>query len=87
MRVYHRSILGFEDKKDLGWVQDLILDRFTNAELHYLEVESGSILILLHGLGGNAWEWSDAIASLAEHYYVIAPDLIGFGGSISILQK
>ena len=43
------------------------------ADLHYLEAGSGSMLILLHGIGGNAWSWSDAIASLAEHYYT--PDV------------
>ncbi len=51
------------------------------AELHYLEAGKGSMLILLHGLGGNAWEWSSAIASLAEDFYVIALDQIGFGDS------
>lgn len=51
------------------------------ADLHYLEAGLGSMLILLHGIGGNAWSWSEAIAALAERYYVIALDRIGFGDS------
>lgn len=51
------------------------------AELHYLEAGQGSMLILLHGLGGNAWEWNQTILSLAKSFYVIALDQIGFGDS------
>jgi len=51
------------------------------AELHYLEAGSGPIVILLHGLGGNAKEWSNVMGYLAEHFYVIALDQIGFGYS------
>ena len=61
-----------------------IVDNFVSvlgADLHYLEAGSGSRLILLHGASGNAWSWSKTIASLAKHYYVIAPDHIGFGES------
>ena len=51
------------------------------AELHYLEAGEGSMLILLHGLGSNAWSWSNVISSLAEDFYAIALDQIGLGDS------
>ena len=64
---------------DIDIVENSVL--VYGAELHYLEAGEGSILILLHGLGGNAWEWSNAIALLTEYFYVIALDQIGFGDS------
>ena len=64
---------------DIDIVENSVL--VYGAELHYLEAGKGSILILLHGLGGNAWEWSNVISSLAECFYVIAIDQIGFGDS------
>ncbi len=41
-------------------------------------------LILLHGAGPGAHaasNWRHCIPALAEHYYVVAPDMIGFGQS------
>ena len=41
--------------------------------------ESGPILILLHGLPRNSWEWHHQIPPMAElGFRVIAPDLRGF---------
>ncbi len=38
-------------------------------------------LILLHGFPQNWWEWREVIAPLAQHYWVIVPDLRGAGWS------
>jgi pimeloyl-ACP methyl ester carboxylesterase len=49
---------------------------------HYLEAGEGPTLVLLHGgeFGGCAelsWEYN--IPALAEHFRVVAPDLLGYG--------
>jgi len=38
-------------------------------------------VLLIHGLAGSSKTWDDVIPSLAEHYDVIAPDLLGHGES------
>ncbi|PYS48902.1 MAG: 2-hydroxy-6-oxo-2-4-heptadienoate hydrolase [Acidobacteria bacterium] len=51
------------------------------AKIHYVEAGSGPVVVLLHGLGGDATNWSFNIASLAQKFRVIVPDQIGFGKS------
>jgi len=55
--------------------------RVYGAELHYFEAEQGPLVMLLHGLFGNAWQWSNIMERLAKHLYVIALDQIGLGWS------
>src|ERR1044071_6447115 len=43
------------------------------AKIHYLEAGSGSVVILLHGLGGNTSNWAPTISPLAQKYRVIVP--------------
>lgn len=42
---------------------------------------SGPALLLLHGLACDSSTWLDVMPALAEHYTVIAPDLLGHGES------
>lgn len=42
---------------------------------------SGPALLLLHGLACDSSTWADVIPELAEHFTVIAPDLLGHGES------
>lgn len=42
---------------------------------------AGPALLLLHGLGCDSSTWEPVIDALAEHYTVIAPDLLGHGES------
>lgn len=42
---------------------------------------SGPVLLLLHGIAGSSRTWREVMPVLAEHYHVIAPDLIGHGDS------
>jgi pimeloyl-ACP methyl ester carboxylesterase len=51
------------------------------AKIHYLEAGSGPVIVLLHGLGGDATNWTFNIAALSQKYRVIALDQIGFGKS------
>ena len=50
-------------------------------KIHYLEAGNGSVVILLHGLGSDASEWSDTIALLSKTHRVLAVDQVGFGQS------
>lgn len=47
----------------------------------YVVTGSGPALLLLHGLGCDHTTWAPVIDSLARRYTVIAPDLLGHGGS------
>lgn len=42
---------------------------------------SGPALLLLHGLACDSSTWAKVMPTLAEHYTVIAPDLLGHGES------
>jgi len=47
----------------------------------FRRVGSGPALLLLHGLGSNSATWLPVMPRLAEHFTVIAPDLLGHGAS------
>jgi 2-hydroxymuconate-semialdehyde hydrolase/2-hydroxy-6-oxo-octa-2,4-dienoate hydrolase len=53
-------------------------------ETFYLEAGSGDPVVLLHGSGpgvsGRA-NWQHTIPGLAEHFRVIAPDIVGYGAT------
>ena len=47
----------------------------------YRRKGKGPALLLLHGLGCESGTWEPVMDALAEHYTVIAPDLLGHGES------
>ncbi len=47
----------------------------------YRRAGEGEAILLIHGLAGSSRTWDDVIPTLAEHYDVIAPDLLGHGES------
>jgi pimeloyl-ACP methyl ester carboxylesterase len=50
--------------------------------IHYWDVGSGPVLVLVHGLGSSKdLDWGHVVAPLSQKYRVIAPDQVGFGGS------
>jgi triacylglycerol lipase len=51
------------------------------AKIHYQEAGTGPVVILLHGLGGDATNWAMTVGPLSQKYRVIVPDQIGFGMS------
>ena len=51
------------------------------ARMSYLAAGAGSPIVLVHGLGGSATNWSELAPLLARTHRVIAPDLPGHGGS------
>jgi pimeloyl-ACP methyl ester carboxylesterase len=50
-------------------------------KIQYVDVGTGPVVVLLHGLGGNSSNWAFNFAALSAKYRVIAPDQIGFGRS------
>jgi 3-oxoadipate enol-lactonase len=50
-------------------------------DLAYTEGGTGEALILIHGLGANAWSWRQQLEELSQAYRVVALDLRGHGNS------
>ncbi len=56
------------------------------VELHghpvtYHRLGEGPALVLVHGITSSSRTWHEVMPALAEHHTVIAPDLLGHGGS------
>jgi pimeloyl-ACP methyl ester carboxylesterase len=50
--------------------------------LHYLEgPDNGPSVIFLHGGGDSSLHWKKVLEKFYEEYYVVAPDLRGYGNS------
>lgn len=49
--------------------------------LHYVTAGKGAPVVLLHGIPQTCHEWRYILPSLAEKYFVVAPDLRGLGDS------
>ena len=49
--------------------------------LAFVELGSGPVLLLIHGMAGVLENWRDVIGPLARNHTVVAPDLPGHGGS------
>ena len=47
----------------------------------YVKAGSGPALLLIHGIGDSSDTWRPVVEQLAEHYTVVAPDLLGHGRS------
>ncbi|HEX5855201.1 MAG TPA: alpha/beta fold hydrolase, partial [Thermoanaerobaculia bacterium] len=47
----------------------------------YQRAGRGPLVVLLHGIAGTSSTWDAVIPRLAEHYDVLAPDLLGHGES------
>ena len=50
-------------------------------KIQYVDVGSGPVVVLMHGLGGNSANWAFNLTALSQKFRVIAPDQIGFGRS------
>ena len=47
----------------------------------YYDIGSGPVLVLVHGLGGDADEWAWCLGPLSATHRVVALELLGFGRS------
>jgi pimeloyl-ACP methyl ester carboxylesterase len=50
-------------------------------EMSYRRAGEGPTLLLIHGMAGSSTTWREVMPALAEHFDVIAPDLLGHGES------
>jgi pimeloyl-ACP methyl ester carboxylesterase len=50
-------------------------------QLRFVEMGSGPVLLMIHGMAGTYEGWNAVIEPLARRHTVIAPDLPGHGGS------
>jgi pimeloyl-ACP methyl ester carboxylesterase len=60
--------------------------RVATAVLHghrvsYRTAGEGPVILLIHGITGDSRQWNAVIPQLADHYTVLAPDLLGHGES------
>ncbi len=62
-----------------GFAHQKKILKLPSATIAYIETGQGPPLILLHGCPFSAYEWNEIIPELAQHYRVIAPDLLGLG--------
>jgi pimeloyl-ACP methyl ester carboxylesterase len=49
--------------------------------IHYFDVGSGPVVVLLHGLGSRKDDWLPVLEPMAQKYRLLVPDQIGFGKS------
>lgn len=50
-------------------------------DVAYRTAGSGPVLLLVHGMASSSATWLPVLPALAEHFTVVAPDLLGHGGS------
>jgi pimeloyl-ACP methyl ester carboxylesterase len=63
----------------------------SDIELRHIEIHghrvgyrsggSGPVIVLIHGMAGSSATWRFVMPALAEHFTVVAPDLLGHGES------
>src|SRR5215472_2825559 len=49
--------------------------------IHYWDVGSGPVVVLVHGLGSRKEDWTPVLEPLAQKFRLLVPDQIGFGKS------
>jgi pimeloyl-ACP methyl ester carboxylesterase len=49
--------------------------------IHYWDVGSGPVVVLVHGLGSRKEDWLPVVEPLSKNYRLLIPDQIGFGHS------
>jgi len=64
-------------------VDEIEAERITLHGNHvtFLRAGEGPALLLLHGIAGSYETWAPLIPALADEFTVIAPDMLGHGGS------
>src|SRR6266566_3569009 len=65
---------GFEER----------LAEIKGVRMRYFEGGEGPPLILVHGLGGAAANWTELVPLLAMRHRLLVPDLPGHGGSTAL---
>jgi pimeloyl-ACP methyl ester carboxylesterase len=66
--------------------RDELAPRVEEIVLHghrvsYRTAGQGPLVVLIHGIAGTSEQWDSVIPLLAEHFTIVAPDLLGHGRS------
>lgn len=69
--------MNFEEWKNSGQ----FITYKNQHQIFYQEKGSGETLLLIHGFPTASWDWNKMWKPLSEKFYLVAPDLIGFGFS------
>jgi pimeloyl-ACP methyl ester carboxylesterase len=62
-------------------------ERFADVKgvrMRYFVGGAGPPLLLVHGLGGSAWNWTELAPLLSSRFRLLVPDLPGHGGSAAL---
>lgn len=49
--------------------------------IHYFDMGSGPVVVLLHGLGSRKEDWLSVLEPMVQKYRLLVPDQLGFGKS------
>jgi pimeloyl-ACP methyl ester carboxylesterase len=63
-----------------GQPADKIITVFGQS-IHYYDMGSGPVVVLLHGLGSRKEDWLPVLEPFSKNYRLLVPDQIGFGKS------
>lgn len=75
----YKSDIPVEKLKEKYAFDDSEYLEMDGMQIHYRIVGEGMPLVLIHGYGGNLWNWEEWMALLKDSFQVISLDLPGFG--------
>lgn len=75
----YKSDIPVEKLKEKYAFDDSEYLEMDGMQIHYRKVGQGTPLVLIHGYGGNLWNWEEWTDILKDSFQVISLDLPGFG--------
>jgi pimeloyl-ACP methyl ester carboxylesterase len=77
--MYHRTMVSLaEQTSDFSATHEVVLH---GHRVTYRTAGTGPVVLLVHGITGTSEQWAEVGPILAEHFTVVAPDLLGHGQS------
>jgi pimeloyl-ACP methyl ester carboxylesterase len=65
-------------------VEEIVLH---GHRVSYRTAGQGPLVLLIHGIAGSSEQWDGVIPLLAEHFTIVAPDLLGHGRSAQATRR
>ena len=66
---------------------DLRHVKINGHDVAYGTAGDGPVVLLVHGMAGSSETWKHVIPALAKQFTVIAPDLLGHGEHVTLLER
>ena len=76
---HYKSDLPLEVLQEKHAFEDSQYLEMDGMQVHYRKTGTGHPLVLLHGFGGNLWNWKHWQEQLQDSFQIISMDLPGFG--------